>query len=50
MESITLFGIEFLPHTWPLVFGLGRLWAFSAAFFTRFALWQVLSNFLKLIK
>ena len=50
MEAITLFGVELLPHTWPLVFGLGGLWVFSAAFLTGFALWQVLSNFLKLIK
>ncbi len=24
--AITLFGIKFLPHTWPLVFGLGGTW------------------------
>ena len=22
MESITLLGVELLPHTWPLVFGV----------------------------
>ena len=25
MESITLFGVDFLPHTWPLVFGVPGL-------------------------
>jgi len=25
MQSITLFSIEFLPHTWPLVFGVPSL-------------------------
>ena len=50
MESITLFGIEFLPHTWPLVFGFGGLWAFSAVFLSGYALWQVLANTSKLLK
>lgn len=25
MDSITLFNVVFLPHTWPLVFGLPSL-------------------------
>jgi len=30
MQSITLFSIEFLPHTWPLVFGIPALLIVSA--------------------
>ena len=30
MEPITLFGVEFLPHTWPLVFGIPAILVLGA--------------------
>jgi len=30
MESIIINGIEFLPHTWPLVFGLPAFCVFAS--------------------
>ena len=29
-DSIIMFGVEFLPHTWPLVFGVPTLLVISA--------------------
>ena len=41
MESITLFNVVFLPHTWPLVFGVP---AFIIATFTVAGLYEIITN------
>ena len=45
MEAVTLFGITFLPHTWPLVFGLGGLWVASALVMTMVGAFKLLKLF-----